>query len=336
MRRVHTRDNRHRALVKVVKFWLGSPDVRWLEKTNVPLFYAVAAFKRELPRATAPWALDSGAYTEIAKHGKWRATPKEYVARVREIQEAVGMMEFAAAQDWVAAPPILAKTGLTVTQHQFNTTFNYLDLRDIAPDIPWLPTLQGWSGDDYLSHIEIYEGLGVDLKALPLVGIGSVASRQEDPVVGRVVRHIGASGIKLHGFGVKKQGLKMYGDALASADSQAWSFDARFSFRVNPLTKTQRGGPALDECLEEYLRGEHPPSCSSCMRFALHWREDILKLVYQAESRAAHGSLFKVDHTFRESKKAELNTRQGARKAAASGLRNDSDATPEPERLFDV
>lgn len=319
-----------------MKFFLGSPDVRWLGSAGVPLFYAVAAFKKDLPRAIAPWALDSGAYTELQKHGRWRATPEEYVARVREIRDAVGMMEFACSQDWVASPPITQKTGLTVREHQFATTMNYLDLMDLAPEVPWMPTLQGWTGDDYLSHVEIYAGLGVALRDLPIVGIGSVASRQEDPVVGRVVRHLAASGIPLHGFGVKKQGLKMYGDALASADSQAWSFDARFSFRVNPLKKTQRGGPALDECLEEMLRGEHPPSCSSCMRFALHWREDILKLVVQAESRAAHGSLFTVDHTFRESKRGELNTRQGARKAAASGLRNDPAASPEPERLFDV
>lgn len=319
-----------------MRFYLGSPNTQWLESAGVPLFYAVAAFKKDLPRAIAPWALDSGAYTELQKHGRWRASPEEYVARVREIRDAVGMMEFACSQDWVASPPITQKTGLTVREHQFATTMNYLDLMDLAPEVPWMPTLQGWTGDDYLSHVEIYAGLGVALRDLPIVGIGSVASRQEDPVVGQVVRHIAADGIRLHGFGVKKQGLKMYGDALASADSQAWSFDARFSFRVNPLKKTQRGGPALDECLEEMLRGEHPPSCSSCMRFALHWREDILKLVHQAESRAAHGSLFKVDHTFQDVQRAELNTRQGARKAAASGLRNDPDATPEPERLFDV
>lgn len=319
-----------------MRFYLGSPDVRWLEKANVPLFYAVAAFKTELPRAIAPWSLDSGAYTELSKHGHWRMTPEQYVVRVREIRDHVGMMDFACTQDWVCAPPVMKKTGLTVLDHQFNTAMNYLDLLELAPEIPWMPTLQGWAGEEYEQHVDVYTGLGVDLAELPLVGIGSVASRQEDPLVGRVVRHLKAMGIKLHGFGVKKQGLKMYGDALASSDSQAWSFDARFSFRVNPLKKTQRGGPALDECLEEYLRGEHPPSCSSCMRFALHWREAILVLVHQAESRAAHGALFSVDHTFKEVTRAEINTRQGARKAAASGLRNDPDANPEPERLFDL
>lgn len=310
--------------------------MRWLAKANVPLFYAVAVFKKELPKAIHPWALDSGAYTELNKHGRWRMTPEQYVERVREISSAVGMMDFACTQDWVCAPPVMEKTGLTVFEHQFNTAMNYLDLLELAPEVTWMPTLQGWTGEDYLLHVKIYEDLGVDLRKLPLVGIGTVASRQEDPMVGQVVRHLKADGIPLHGFGVKKMGLKKYGEALASADSQAWSFDARFSFRVNPLKKTQRGGPALDECMEEYLRDEHPASCSSCMRFALHWRADIMKLIEQAESRAANNSLFHVDDTFKQQERAAVNTRQGARKAAASGIRNDPATNPEPERLFDV
>jgi len=52
--------------------------------------------------------------------------------------------------DWMSEPIMLAKTGLTVAVHQARTVANYLALRDLAPDLPFIPVLQGWRLDDYL------------------------------------------------------------------------------------------------------------------------------------------------------------------------------------------
>jgi hypothetical protein len=45
-------------------------------------------------------------------------------------------------------PFMLAKTGLTVAEHQVRAVTNYLELRGLAPDLPFVPLLQGWSRDD--------------------------------------------------------------------------------------------------------------------------------------------------------------------------------------------
>lgn len=300
-----------------MKFYLGVPDARWLERAGVPLFLSVNAFKQKLPKAIAPWALDSGAYTELTKHGTWRATPAEYVARVREIQ-TVGMLDFVFVQDWPCGPPALAKTGLTVTQHQGRTVDSYLELCELAPDVPWVPVLQGSAPSDYAVHRDAYALAGVDLAAVPLVGLGSIASRQDDPVIGRVAHHLAADGIRLHGLGVKKSGIRLYGDALAAADSHAWSFDAYFSHRAGRAARGQVG-PPLTACREEVKRGEHPPTCRNCMRYALHWREAVLVLIEQSVELAARDALFTVEHGEVGDGGAAINTRQGARQVAAGG-----------------
>lgn len=40
---------------------------------------------------------------------------------------------------------MLARTGLTVREHQERTIANFLELRRIAPGLPFIPVLQGWA-----------------------------------------------------------------------------------------------------------------------------------------------------------------------------------------------
>src|SRR5262245_10177589 len=70
-------------------------------------------------------------------------------------------------------PFMLAKTGLTVAEHQARTVANYLELRSLAPELPFVPVLRGWSLGDYLHRcVELYERAGVNLAREPLVGVG--------------------------------------------------------------------------------------------------------------------------------------------------------------------
>ena len=62
---------------------------------------------------------------------------------------------------------------------------------------------------------------------------------------------------RLHGFGFKTLGLIAYGYLLASADSLAWSYDARRH-------------PPRPECV-----GQHR-NCANCPRYALAWRDRLL------------------------------------------------------------
>jgi hypothetical protein len=240
-----------------VLFYLGTHEVTWLAQTMVPLFLSRRRLSRRryLPRALGPWALDSGGFSELSLHGAWQTTTRDYVAEVRRWSEEIGGLAWSAIQDWMCEPFILRKTGRTVAQHQERTLNSYAELLDQAPELPWTPVLQGWAVDDYRRHVEAYVA-----RDLPLfdrvVGLGSVCRRQGMSTAREIVRRIARLGIRLHGFGFKVTGLIPCAGLLESADSLAWSFDARYAGRQSACTHR---------------------TCANCLRFALRWREDLLR-----------------------------------------------------------
>lgn len=245
-----------------IRFYLGTHEVSWLAQvTDVPLFvsHRRLARRRSLPVATTPWALDSGGFTELNMYGGWRTTPAEYVAAVRRYRDEIGQLEWASPQDWMCEPWVLDQTGLTVADHQRRTVDNYLHLCGLAPDLPFIPVLQGWELDDYLRHIDTYADVGIDLTTQTVVGIGSVCRRQGSGQIAHILDVLHQRGLRMHGFGVKTEGLASYADLLTSADSLAWSFRARMA---------ARDGEGYPGCTHK--------TCSSCLKFALRWRERIL------------------------------------------------------------
>ena len=95
-------------------------------------------------------------------YGEWRTTPHQYVALVQRYVNEIGWLDWAAPQDWMCEPFVLAKTGKTITEHQRLTVNNYLDLKTLSPQLPIIPALQGWQPDDYLRHAEMYEHAGIE------------------------------------------------------------------------------------------------------------------------------------------------------------------------------
>jgi hypothetical protein len=159
-----------------VRFLLGTHRPNWLEELTVPLFISHRRLKgyKTLPHACGEWALDSGGFTELSKYGEWRTTVPEYLEAVTRYQAEVGNLAWAAPQDWMCEPWIIAKTGLSVREHQERTVTNYLDLRDRGP---FIPVLQGWDEADYHRCVDLYTEAGVDLTTEPLVGLGTVCRR---------------------------------------------------------------------------------------------------------------------------------------------------------------
>lgn len=254
-----------------MNFWLGTHEPSWLARSDVdvPLFVShrrLARYKRRLPVSTAPWALDSGGFTELNLHGRWVTTEAEYVSAVRRYAGEIGNLAWAAPMDWMCEPFVVAKTGLSVEEHQRRTVDNYISLRAAAPTLPFIPVLQGWTLADYLHCVDLYTAAGVDLTTLPLVGIGSVCRRQNTAEVDYIVSTIAGLGIALHGFGVKTVGLQRYADQLSSADSLAWSYRAR-------------NAPPTPGCTHK--------SCANCPRFALKWRDKVLRRVGHQQLRMA-------------------------------------------------
>ena len=139
------------------RFFLGTHQPGWLNHVGVPLFVSdtrLRVYKR-LPRAVAPWACDSGGFSELQRHGRWTVPPREYVARVRRYRDEIGHLAWAAPQDWMCEPIIInggvvnghrfAGTHLSVAEHQRRTVLNFLHLRDLASrTCPGGPAVQGY------------------------------------------------------------------------------------------------------------------------------------------------------------------------------------------------
>lgn len=168
-----------------------------------------------------------------ARRAERIVTARSYADELMRYRDAIGSLDWAAPQDWMCEPVMLAKTGMTVAEHQARTTLSVLELRRLLSGeaVPIVPVLQGWRLDDYLRHVEQYRTAGVDLTAEPLVGLGSV-------------------------FGMKGEGIALYGAQLETADSMAWSYAGR-----------RRPDP---DCPAGNV------SCANCLHYALSWRESAL------------------------------------------------------------
>lgn len=246
------------------QFYLGTHQANWLWNglARGPMFVAAHRMMRksEFPEATVPFALDSGGFNHLLKEGRWTVSPQEYAKHAHRIQQETGRMEWAAIQDWVCAPPVLAKTGKTVREHQELTLASWEELRSINPRVPWTPILQGLTKGDYLEHVEMYQKAGTNLEELDVVGIGAVAARQTDPEVLEALEELSTAGVSLHGFGIKIEGIRKAAPFLKSSDSMAWSWHARKTggdANGQPDAERYRG-LLLDEIrkLEEYMSYE--------------------------------------------------------------------------------
>ncbi|MFF4536588.1 hypothetical protein [Streptomyces aureus] len=256
------------------RFLLGAPPA-FMTHTSVPLFVSNRPLSKlkNLYRARGPVAVDSGGFSELDENGSWDEgpTPRQYAGQVTRYVDEVGI-DWAAPQDWMCEPWIIQKTGLTVAEHQARTVGNYLDLMSINPELPIIPVIQGWTVADYERCIDLYDQAGIDLRRLPLVGIGSVCRRQGTEEAAQLVERIAGHGIALHGFGFKIDGLRRAAHALPSSDSMAWSAAGR---------REPRG-------CDFRLPGSHGRSHkneANCLRYALAWRDRVLAAVEAGVSR---------------------------------------------------
>lgn len=184
--------------------------------------------ERKSDFAVRDWVLDSGAFSVLARFGRYREGVEAYAAQIRR-WSACGRLLAAVTQDYMCEPVMLEKTGLSVSAHQRLTIRRFVALSRLVDSTYIMPVLQGYRAPEYLRHLAWYGPL---LRRGAWVGIGSVCKRNTDvasirAVVGAIHRR--RPDLRLHGFGLKTVAL---GDPeirgmLHSADSMAWSFRAR-------------------------------------------------------------------------------------------------------------
>lgn len=242
-------------------FFLGAHHPTWLKKPEYegPFFVSRTSLERykTLPVSQHDWAMDSGGFTQLHKHGQWTITAKDYATFVQRCFDEIGKLQWAAPQDWMCEETALKKSGLTVKEHQRLTIENFLELRELLGELI-IPVLQGWEHDDYLICCDLYEKAGVDLTQEKVIGLGSVCRRNATKSINQIIESL--QPLNLHGFGIKGEAFLANLDKLVSADSMAWSFTARYQ-------------PRLEGCPDTHK------TCANCYRFANQWRNKLLNKV---------------------------------------------------------
>jgi hypothetical protein len=140
----------------------------------------------------------------------------------------------------------------------------------VQAPLPIIPVLQGQSITEYLRCVDLYwDRAGIGLTREPLVLVGSVGRRQGMDDAGRILTALHSVGLtRLHGLGFKTLGLIRFADLLVSADSLAWSDDAR---------KLRHPVPGCPGKIRH--PGEPVKNCANCRHYALNWRTDLLAAV---------------------------------------------------------
>ena len=101
----------------MVHFFIGldHPAVAW------PFLRSMISINtirdRKGPFRVNDWIMDSGGFTVLSTHGRWRTSPKEYAAQINRWKDN-GNLVAAVTQDLMCEPFILHKTGLSVEDHQ--------------------------------------------------------------------------------------------------------------------------------------------------------------------------------------------------------------------------
>lgn len=257
-------------------FYLGAPNSAWLwTHPGIPLFVS----RRQMPkvrfkRAVTDWALDSGGFTELQKFGKWTIDVFDYAILVNQYHREVGRLQWAAQQDWMCEPIVInggvaggqtfVGTGLSVRKHQELTVKNFLELDGLC-NVPIIPVIQGFTQDEYHECIDLYRENGVDLSTYPTVGVGSICRRQASQEALDILRSISDRGIRIHGFGLKREALKNAHHFLRSADSMAWSFNARHAGTTCGRINKRTGKPIKN--------------CANCYHAAVEWYERTMEVI---------------------------------------------------------
>lgn len=232
-----------------VHFYVGAKKAHWLLATDVPLFltYSLLVDRVSLPRARGPWALDPNGFEMLRLNGRYTFAAAKYAADVQRYQREIGGLVFASCMDWMCEEAIrrggqagrlrFVGTGLSVREHQTRTIDSYIELRSLAPEVPWLPVLQGGGTPDYHDMLDEYARRGIDLFAEPRVGVGSICRKQATFTATMLLCDLLDLGLSIHAFGFKTAGVEKVVAARAhdpaslrrfSCDSMSWSACFRF------------------------------------------------------------------------------------------------------------
>jgi len=218
-------------------FYLGTHRAVWLSQTDVGLAveYASIANRKRMPRATGAWILKAPIAVSVAEHA-------DVLYRADEGTEG---MRWAASLAVPSGRP--AHRAGSAAEH-------FVRLRELAPETPVAPGLEGEDVEDYVFCTSVYSANGVELHEEPVVVVGSLEGRDAKDVAA-IVRELVSQGLRLHAADVKLAGIASYAHWCASVDSSGW--------------RRHAGRQPLEGCTHR--------SCADCLAYALEWRKLVAK-----------------------------------------------------------
>ncbi len=179
-----------------------------------------------LPKHCRPAVADCGGFVATRIWGDYRYSPQQYVDWLSSWTP-----DWAAMMDYCCEDEITAGKPGVVRERQRRT----LDMAWLfwyayrGVEWPWVPTVQGWTVDDYQWHADQMTPLLGELRrayGTPLVGIGTLCRRTSGRFVQQVVTAVAniLPDCRFHLWGVKLDALDspIGMPRVASVDSGAW------------------------------------------------------------------------------------------------------------------
>src|SRR5260221_2830645 len=161
-----------------------------------------------LPETVIERAADCGGFVATFKWGKYPYTPAQYVAWLEGWQpQWAAMMDFCCEDEITGGKPGI------VRERQMKTTVMADFFWEHTKEAPWcwVPTVQGWTVEDYQCHAREMKPLIEEMAAYYgydrffRVGIGTLCRRASVDMIHQVVRAVNEilPGVPLHLWGVK-------------------------------------------------------------------------------------------------------------------------------------
>lgn len=216
-------------------------------------------------RPPADWVssicIDSGGFTAAKRWGKYPWSVGQYADFIGEVSRDV-VLDFAAIMDYACEPSVNREVYRSNKERIKATIRNETECMRVAPDLPWLPVLQGDNQTERAFDIAIRRRIGM----LPAgyAGIGSVCGRGRAGAVETILFYRDQlPGIKFHCFGMHIQALDndFCFDAVKSWDSYGWNWGKGQKDKDRP---------------KEYLRIPGETHSQLCKRLgSLYWQNTI-------------------------------------------------------------
>jgi len=222
-------------------------------------------FIRRNPPEHTRFFLDSGGFSLLNRYGDFPFSREEYLGLIWHYEP-----DYAATMDYPCEPDINRKIylgsgeaskALRTNEERIKATVDnavWLLEREVPAPTTIVPVIQGYTAEEYIRCIDMYERRGV-FEVADYFGIGSMCRRwRTDDIAKLVVKLVNYvwsthPHVKFHMFGLKLSALrhKAIYDRTHSVDSAAWSLNPK---RGKLYVRDPVGAGYLDQYLEKVSR----------------------------------------------------------------------------------